>query len=348
MAMFGQGLTEEQKRIIQQNMLMQGGMGLLQAGQPTYDPTKTGLAYGLGQGMMGAAQGRQAGMAQLIQDAQMAEMQRQQELQQRLGQIPMYEQATPEQQAMGVPMAEATGIVQTEPRGMADMMGDVARTYMQYGEPEKGLALMQSMQQQRDLIESPKMYQTPEGDYRFGFFDTQGNLAKDIRAATPKEIKGTAAVSINLGKPAAASERTSLAETQASMDALKRIKDLYDASYVGPVKGRVGGVGDIFGFNPKVQSEFYAAEQSMKNAMIKAITGAQMSEPEAKRIMKQLPSSENPPSVWEARWNQSMENFKEIQKRREEVLEKSGVVSPKLRSEENIDFVYDPTTRTLR
>lgn len=39
-----------------------------------------------------------------------------------------------------------------------------------------------------DLITTPTMYQTEGGEYRFGFFSERGQLVKDLRAATAKEI----------------------------------------------------------------------------------------------------------------------------------------------------------------
>ncbi|MHA2063547.1 MAG: hypothetical protein ACXABY_04105 [Candidatus Thorarchaeota archaeon] len=175
-----------------------------------------------------------------------------------------------------------------------------------------------------------QMYMNEKGEYRWGLYDRGGNMVRDLRPATEKDIKGKALVEIDMGKHPAATQLDAMIETQQGMDSLYRIKDLFDAHFVGPYAGRKGAVGDIFGFNPQKQSEFYAAEQQLKNAMIKAITGAQMSEPEAKRIMRQLPDKENPPTVWNARWNQSLINFREVQKRRTEVLRKTGFRTPEL------------------
>ena len=144
-----------------------------------------------------------------------------------------------------------------------------------------------------------------------------------------KVVKTPAAqVNITQEKPASASERTAIASGRASIDSLNNIKDLYDKAFVGPLAGRVGKVKDIFGMNVQKQSEFYAATAAFKNQVIKEITGAQMSEVEARRIMKQVPDVDDPPTVWAAKWSQSKKNLEILQRRRLEVLKQSNLKVP--------------------
>ena len=125
-----------------------------------------------------------------------------------------------------------------------------------------------------------------------------------------------------LGKRApgqvSAGERTKIAEEEAGIEALNRIESMVDEAYVGPIKGRIGQLKDIWGGNSQKQSEFYAAIASLKNSTIKLITGAQMSEVEAKRIMKEIPDISNPLSVLKARLNQTRINRKMLLKKRKE------------------------------
>lgn len=134
---------------------------------------------------------------------------------------------------------------------------------------------------------------------------------------------------VNIGKPASAEERKKIAETRASLGALQNLKDLFDSAYVGPLAGRMGAVKDLFGFNISQQSAFYAAEASLKNEIIKLITGAQMSEVEAKRIMKEIPDRNDPPSVWKAKWEQTVKNKQRLEEEYLKVLEQSGLKAPK-------------------
>lgn len=133
-------------------------------------------------------------------------------------------------------------------------------------------------------------------------------------------------------KPAAA-ERKAIAETESSLDMLNNLRDLFVSSKteVGPVTGRISPTAGLFGKTTQEQEDFMAATSAFKNKIIKEITGAQMSEPEAKRIMKQVPDITDPPKRWRAKWSQTVKNLKIIRKRREEVLRASGVKVPAIK-----------------
>lgn len=138
-----------------------------------------------------------------------------------------------------------------------------------------------------------------------------------------------AMVQINLGR-ASPTERTSIAETRASIDALNNIKELYDnaKTRTGIVVGRLDPVLGAFGLTTDEQEDFMAATSAFRNQIIKEITGAQMSEVEAKRILKQVPQEKDPPARWEAKWKQSKKNLEMLQKRRLEILQQSGLQAP--------------------
>lgn len=135
-------------------------------------------------------------------------------------------------------------------------------------------------------------------------------------------------VEINLGKPPSPGERTAIAETEASIDALNNLKSLFDTDFVGPAGGRIGAIKNIFGLNPVRQEGFIAATAAFRNQVIKQITGAQMSEPEAERIMKQIPNETDAPSVWLSKYEQSIKNLETINSRRREVLRQVGLKVP--------------------
>lgn len=145
-----------------------------------------------------------------------------------------------------------------------------------------------------------------------------------------KLIEGQAGVSITFGKPASAAERTAIAETEATLDSLNNLETLFNSDGVntGPIAGRVSQAVGAFGFTSQNQEEFLAATAAFKNSVIKEITGAQMSEQEATRILKQVPTEDDPPARWRAKFKQTKRNLQELQKRRSEVLKKSGIVSP--------------------
>jgi hypothetical protein len=135
---------------------------------------------------------------------------------------------------------------------------------------------------------------------------------------------------VNLGAPASAAERTAIAETRASIDNLNNLKELFDSlqTKTGPITGRLEPVKGLFGLSTDEQEAFMAATSAFKNAIIKEITGAQMSEVEAERIMKQVPDITDPPTRWRAKWQQSKKNLEMLQKRRMEILGQSGLRVP--------------------
>lgn len=95
------------------------------------------------------------------------------------------------------------------------------------------------------------------------------------------------------------------------------IAGMVDPEWVGPLKGRynsmVSAYTDTMG--PQGYRFFEAQVNNYKNQAIKAITGAQMSEPEAVRIMKALPDVNLPPETFAARlaaFNSQLETATQI------------------------------------
>lgn len=137
-------------------------------------------------------------------------------------------------------------------------------------------------------------------------------------------------ISLTLGQPASPTERQAIASGRASLDALDNLKTLFDSTQTktGPIVGRLAPTKGLFGLTTDEQEAFMAATSAFKNAIIKEITGAQMSEQEANRIMKQVPDITDPPTRWQAKWQQSKKNLEMMQKRRMEILQQSGLRAP--------------------
>ena len=154
-------------------------------------------------------------------------------------------------------------------------------------------------------------------------FDPVSGRSAPVGKPFPSKQVGTTELKISTG-----AEREALAQGAANLEILDNIRFLFDESFVGPIAGRVGRVKDIFGGNAEKQSEFNAATAAMKNATIKAITGAQMGEPEAVRIMKQIPDVNDPPSVWKAKWRQTRINLRILERARLRIQAGSGIRIP--------------------
>jgi len=118
-----------------------------------------------------------------------------------------------------------------------------------------------------------------------------------------------------------------LTDTVARLDQALGIGDQLradvDESWLGPVAGRAT---ELSIKTPGIATSeklarFYANTATLKNATIKAITGAQMSEGEAERIMQQIPDFSDKPGVWKEKLAASERNLKMLKKR---ILELSG------------------------
>jgi hypothetical protein len=157
-----------------------------------------------------------------------------------------------------------------------------------------------------------------------------GIATEGEKAMLEKMLAGQPMVQIGLGQPASPTERQTIAETRASIDALDNLKSLFDSvqTRTGPVAGRLDPLKGLLGMTTDEQEAFMAATSAFKNAIIKEITGAQMSEQEANRIMKQVPDIIDPPARWKAKWEQSKKNLEFLQKRRMEILGQSGIRVP--------------------
>ena len=139
-------------------------------------------------------------------------------------------------------------------------------------------------------------------------FDARTGKAERIQLPQGGQFKGPPG---NLGRQTI--------ENEAAMDALDNLETLrsHIPTLTGPAVGRAYELGQkIPGLpvNPQF-AEFSAASSAFKNSVIKAITGAQMSEPEARRIMQQIPVSSDKPEVWQAKAAQTRKNLAFLEQR---------------------------------
>lgn len=97
-------------------------------------------------------------------------------------------------------------------------------------------------------------------------------------------------------------------------------------SMIGPLAGRVTSVADAIGLLGNQGAEMVGYLRTYQNMMIKAITGAQMSEPEAKRIMGQMPSLKDNPQAFLAKLKVSRQNAEMSLKNKLEALRASNYI----------------------
>lgn len=127
-------------------------------------------------------------------------------------------------------------------------------------------------------------------------------------------------------KPSA-SERKELAEDLGTLDRIHTLAGEFDkaSQFVGPARGRIGTVLEAIGMTGYDESTIRSEVASLRNNIIKLITGAQMSEPEAKRIRQQIPELENSPETFRARLHQTQINAYVMALRKRDILAKTGV-----------------------
>ncbi len=150
----------------------------------------------------------------------------------------------------------------------------------------------------------------------------------DVAAAQGREAARTR---LEVPEKASPAERKEITELSNTYERLNAMEALYTPEFVGSIAGRVGELREKYTgqISPK-EAEFRSRVTSFSNQMIKAITGAQMSEAEATRIKAELPDVNMPPVTFEARMRQSRENNVLLMYKQRMTLEQTGVDTSKL------------------
>jgi hypothetical protein len=109
---------------------------------------------------------------------------------------------------------------------------------------------------------------------------------------------------------------------------LGQISKLFTPDVLGPITGRGIALGGSLGILGPKAARFTSQLSNYQNAMIKAITGAQMSEPEAKRLMTQMPSLKDLPEAFAAKLQVAEDNL-------------DAAIATKLDSLEKANYTFD-------
>lgn len=122
------------------------------------------------------------------------------------------------------------------------------------------------------------------------------NVNRQTNTARPVTMDGAP-----VGKAATASEATDIAQIEQGLSILDELKSIKKDEWLGPLGGRLTqGRISMPGMDvPSDLAKFSAQTATLKNSVIKAITGAAMSAQEGERIMKQIPDFTDKPEVWD-------------------------------------------------
>ncbi len=161
---------------------------------------------------------------------------------------------------------------------------------------------------------------------------------------TQKQIDYTERIYPKLENPPATFTQ-SIAELSNAQELLVNISKSFDPKYVGPVAARAGKMSQYVGAlteNQKV--EFYGNVAEYKNSIIKAITGAQMSEVEAKRIVQQIPNENASPQAFLAGVKRAYAMSERRIRQQEKAIARSGGV---VRGEQDSPITEEQLTNLL-
>ncbi len=152
---------------------------------------------------------------------------------------------------------------------------------------------------------------------------------QDISSATARRGQDKSGADGAGGAKLSAGAVEKIAGVEQSLSVLDDLEKLKNDEWLGPVTGRYTEF-KVSAPGAKVSDElakFAAQTATLKNAVVKATTGAAMSEPEAKRIMAQIPQFTDKPNVWTQKAKATRENLDILRRRTIELS--GGTVAPK-------------------
>jgi hypothetical protein len=150
-------------------------------------------------------------------------------------------------------------------------------------------------------------------------YDAQGRpdgaIRFDARGGPPQRV-GVGEMGGQLKPPPGDTAKQAIGHEVSTVQ-IDRLKEMFNqgaAAFVGPASGRFEGFKQNVPGVPvnKKFADFKAATDAFKNSVIKDITGAALSEPEAKRIIGQIPTETDKPAVWLSKYEQTRKNLGDL------------------------------------
>lgn len=147
---------------------------------------------------------------------------------------------------------------------------------------------------------------------------TQGMNAEQLRDYLKPSITISSATGV---------ERERIAHGDATMERLKRLKDLYRSvgkKNIGPARGRVNSMRDLLAGSPGTLSDFIAESSLMRNDLIQEYGQSQVPPPEEARLDTMIPLIKDPPRRWEAKFNAYVSKVIELRAMRMDAIRSFG------------------------
>ena len=208
---------------------------------------------------------------------------------------------------------------------------------------------------------------TPQGQQEAASFQTEYAKRNTVPGVTylqtsegviPMPTKGPNVPPLGqptgFGKPTPAGEIDKLANLDALKQNIVSIKELYKMdtpeerkNWVGPVAGRIGAIEEKYtGTASDDQVRFYAYVRDVKDALLRARSGAQINEQEYKRLVNFLPDETSPEQTFKSRVKRFDEALDTIIASKTNALSRGGYGNPK--SKIDISISKDDAIAELR
>lgn len=149
--------------------------------------------------------------------------------------------------------------------------------------------------------------------------------AKDLELAQQAAMVQAKAIAENQTRPITAEERKIQIGTMDTIRQLGDMHNLFRESMVGLFRGRVPTT--LLQWTGQLkdgEARFRAMTSTVQSAVIKAITGAQMGENEARRILIAVPKITDSPTAYLAKLELMMHNVSELQRIQNAIFENGG------------------------
>ena len=131
-----------------------------------------------------------------------------------------------------------------------------------------------------------------------------------------------------LGKPIPSDQVSKLADLDTLQKQIDDTRRLFKPEYVGPIAGRYGTTKEKVVDIPEDQVKFYATVKDMKDALLRARSGAQINEQEYKRLVSFLPDENLPSGNFAARLSRFQNLVNQITASKKDEISAGGYGSP--------------------
>lgn len=196
--------------------------------------------------------------------------------------------------------------------------------------PEKMATLQQELGRPPNFMEAGQFFSPSEFSQSFRAKEErtragQVEVAQQTGVAAQERAFELAQKKEKIPQKPSAGERHDFAGDLVALEQAQGIIEKFDPKFVGPYWGRYGNVKEMIGNMGFDEAEFRGTVARTRNAAIKAITGAQMSETEATRIRQELPEFNLSPEAFIARMQLTYANLYDMARIRRQIASETGL-----------------------